>query len=147
MRIARLALYGVGTAAILLLELGSAGGDLPDADDAEWHDAGRSAWRQSCLITYAAGCARAPWLWGLVDDVPDAYNKFHVGANETRCLQRAREHFEWCRNGRHQRIAATFAPTGAEAGTAIVQSSARAVCGRDVTAAARCLMRTDRRRG
>ena len=83
--------------------------------DLDSFDAGRLAWRQSCLITYTAGCARSPWLFGLHDDIPDAYGTMHVGVNQSRCLERAREHFEWCQNEWHQRIVATFAPTGAEA--------------------------------
>jgi hypothetical protein len=71
-------------------------------------------WQETCFITYIDGCAGDPALQGMMDDIPDAYQKLHVGIDESKCLARAHQIFEWCANEGHQQIAATFVPTGAE---------------------------------
>ena len=67
-----------------------------------------------CMINFLDGCRFHPTFQGLVDDSEAAYEHMGVGSSEARCLLRAKEYFDWCRNDWHQQIIVTFAPTGAQ---------------------------------
>ena len=67
----------------------------------------------TCLITFVDGCRAHSANTGELDDTHDAYSRLNVGRDEAACLARARYYFEWCENGRDQRIASTYVPTGA----------------------------------
>ena len=67
-----------------------------------------------CMLMFETGCERHPQLLGLFDDSSQAYQDYHVGTNETRCLQRSKDYWEWCGNSLAQLVVAFFVPSGSE---------------------------------
>ncbi|MGB1599055.1 MAG: hypothetical protein ACPIOQ_40260, partial [Promethearchaeia archaeon] len=84
----------------------------PNAERVRSEPVHELAWKNGCLISFPHGCSRAAWFEDLQDDEPVAYQNFYVGVVEARCLERARDWFEWCENAHYQRVMATFVLTG-----------------------------------
>ena len=66
------------------------------------------------MLTFVDGCRRDSRFQGLVDDWDHAYDLLQVGQNETRCLERSQEYFDFCGNTPEQVVVASFVPSGAE---------------------------------
>ena len=45
---------------------------------------------------------------GIGNSAAAAYDSMGVGTSEARCLQRAQEYFEWCKNDLHQQVRLSF---------------------------------------
>ena len=94
-------------------EGGEGGGKGDWAGEEEGRLGGAGA-RQLCMLTFVDGCRRDSRLQGLVDDWDHAYDLLQVGQNETRCLERSQEYFDFCGNTPEQVVVASFVPSGAE---------------------------------